>query len=308
MRAISAIMQLSCRFSIREEMRKVFLIGLLLPLLVSCMDDDFVDYAARDEQLISEYLEENNITAERDASGVYYQIITKGDGDPIGVDHSQDDVVTFSFVGSTLDGKDFADSEGKNMTSNLSTLFYGFQIGLSKINRLGEVKVFIPSQLCVNPYGYLCGPQNTVMIYNLKVDRDQADIDNDIIASYLAENQIEATKDESGLYYTIDDEGEGESVITDYSKINVSYVGTFLNGTEFDKGVTVDKYGNYMPLNKLIEAWRIGLPKLKKGGSATFYCPSQLAYGSSDKHDNDGNVTIPGNSILIFKVDVIDFK
>jgi len=278
-------------------MKKVVLFGMLLPLLVSCMkEEEYVDYTAVDEKIISEYLQENNIDAERDASGLYYTVINEGTGDAIGADETQDDKVTFSYKGTLINGNEYNDSEGKNITNYLSQLPYGFQIGLSKINKQGEITLYIPSLLCRDPYGYSAGPENTVMIYELKVDRDQDDIDEDIIAAYLEENNItDAIRDESGLYYRIITEGEGPNV-PENALIDVSYIGKLLDGTTFDEGTL-----NNQPLVNLIPAWKIGIPKLKKGSNAIFYCPSQMAYGSQEQEK------IPANSVLVFDINVINF-
>lgn len=282
-------------------MKKLALLTLLLPLLAGCMKDDFVDYTIVDEEIISEYLTENNIQAERDPSGLYYKIINEGTGAPIGDDVTQDDKVTFSFKGYLTNGSVFADTEGENITQYLSQILLGFRIGLPKINREGEIHLYVPSGLAYGSSGNSGVPANSVVIFEVKVDRDQADIDEDVLAAYLEENSIVAESDESGLYYQIHEEGEGDNV-SEYSSIDATYEGTLLDGTMFDEGTV----SNFL-LSGAIEAWRIGIPKLKKGGSATFYCPSQLAYGHIPQVDNDGEVKIPANSILVFNVTIVDF-
>ncbi|TRX71375.1 FKBP-type peptidyl-prolyl cis-trans isomerase [Carboxylicivirga sp. M1479] len=290
-------------------MRKVAVLALLLPLLASCMKDEYVDYTVVDEKIISEYLAARpEINAERDASGLYYEILEMGEGAPIGEDNTQDDKVTFSFTSETIDGVSFYDNE-KNHTSNLSTLPYSFQIGLSQINKEGEITLYSPSLLCRDAYGYIYGKENTVMIYHINVKKDQSEIDDAIISTYLAENQIEAVKDESGIYYEIIEEGDEEALpITSTSAVKVSYVGTFLDGgEEFDSGETLDQYGNYMAVTGFIEGWRTMLPMLKKGSKVVLYCPSQLAYGSNDQYDTTtGKITMEGNSILVFDMHVLD--
>ncbi|MBK3518975.1 FKBP-type peptidyl-prolyl cis-trans isomerase [Carboxylicivirga marina] len=284
-------------------MRKLVLFALILPLLASCMKDDYVDYTIVDEEIISEYIENNNIVAERHASGLYYQIIDQGSGEPIGADDNVDDKVTFSFKGYLTDGEVFTDSEGENITQYLSRLLYGFQIGLPNINREGEIHLYIPSGLAFGSNGANGVPANSVVIFEIKVDRDQDDIDADILAAHIIENQIMAEQDEeSGLYYEILVEGEGENV-HENAIIDVSYKGSLLNGEVFDEGTL-----SYSNLSGLIEAWQIGVPKLKKGGKGIFYCPSQMCYGSSTRYDNEGEVSIPANSILIFEIEVVNFR
>ena len=283
------------------RMKKVLILAMLLPLLAGCLkDDEYVDYEALDEEIISEYLATNNIEAERHSSGLYYKVIEQGEGASIGDDADTDDKVTFSFNSETITGTSFYD-EDKNHTANLSELPYAFQIGMSQINKEGEIILYSPSQLCRNAYGYIYGEENTVMVYHIKIDRDQSEIDEEIISAYLTNNNIEAERDESGLYYEILTEGEGDNV-TSSSRIDASYKGSLLNGDVFDEGTL-----SSTSVSGLIEAWKIGVPLLKKGSKARFYCPSQMCYGSSPRYDNEGNVTIPGNSILIFEISMVNF-
>jgi FKBP-type peptidyl-prolyl cis-trans isomerase len=47
---------------------------------------------------------------------------------------------------------------------------------------------------------------------------------------------------------------------------------------------------------------------MKKGGKATFYCPSQMAYGHTPRVDSKtGKENIPANSILIFEITLNNF-
>ncbi|MCG8581652.1 MAG: FKBP-type peptidyl-prolyl cis-trans isomerase [Bacteroidales bacterium] len=284
-------------------MRKIFLFTMLLPLLAGCLnDDDYVDYAALDEEIISEYLTTNNIVAERHSSGLYYKVINPGIGDEIGDEDNTDEKVTFSFTSKTINGKDIYEDD-KNHTSYLSTLPFGFQIGMSQINKQGEMILYTPSQLCRDAYGNIYGEKNTVMIYHINTKRDQSEIDEEIIAEFISENQINASRDESGLYIEIIEEGEGENVPKE-SWIDVSFKGSFLNDEVFTEGTV-----SSAALTGFIEAWQVGIPLLKKGSKAILYCPSQMCYGSSDRYNSEtGEVSIPGNSILIYEIEVVNFR
>ena len=122
-------------------------------------------------------------------------------------------------------------------------------------------------------------------------DKEQLEIDLAIIDTYLAENQINAVPDPSGLRYVIHEAGTGISpLVTDV--VNVDYIGKFLtDGTIFDQNEDIE-----FRLSSLIEGWQIGFPLLKEGGVATLYLPSVLAYG---KNPPPG---IPANANLIFDV------
>lgn len=113
-----------------------------------------------------------------------------------------------------------------------------------------------------------------------------------------------ATKHCSGMYYQIKSAGAGADVTT-CSYVTVNYKGLLTNGTVFDQ-TTTTPYSN--TLARLIEGWKKGIPLIKKGGSITLYVPPTLAYGPEDQKDAAGNVVIPGNSILIFDVQLVDVQ
>ena len=101
---------------------------------------------------------------------------------------------------------------------------------------------------------------------------------------------------ESGLQYTILNEGEGQK-ITAADTVIVNYKGTFTDGKEFDANDSTE-----FPVNRVISGWTEGLQLLGKGGKAMFYIPSELGYGPR------GNQSIPGYSTLVFEVEVLDVK
>ena len=123
-----------------------------------------------------------------------------------------------------------------------------------------------------------------------------------MIADYLAAQNISARKHGSGLYYYISQQGTGDSP-NNCSSIVINYTGHLASGSKFDEGKNVA-----FTLGSLIEGWKIGLPLIQKGGKIKLYIPPSLGYGSSDIRDNNGNVVIPANSMLIFDITLLDFQ
>ena len=120
-----------------------------------------------------------------------------------------------------------------------------------------------------------------------------------LVKDYLTANNITATEHCSGLFYAIDVAGTGASPDV-CSFITATYVGKLTNGTVFDQSPP----GQYLQieLSKLIKGWINGLPFIKAGGKIRLYIPPTLGYGSADQKDQNGNVVIPGNSVIIFDV------
>jgi len=136
------------------------------------------------------------------------------------------------------------------------------------------------------------------------------------IESYIEENNLDADRTESGLFYVIEEEGSGAQV-EQGDKISVNYTGYVLDGTVFDTSVeskakeanTYDENRPYEPFTfnvgegMVIPGWDEGLQLLKKGSKAKLLIPSPLAYGPSQR----GAVIVP-NSILVFDVEVTDVE
>lgn len=127
--------------------------------------------------------------------------------------------------------------------------------------------------------------------FNEQLTKDLAAID-----SYLAANNIVAQTDPDGLirYVLHADAPEGNRATID-SCVTANYAGKLLsNGQEFDRGTNIS-----FPLNGVIDGWKIGIPLLNVGDSATLYIPSGLGYGYYGFEPD-----IPSNANLIFHVSV----
>ena len=119
------------------------------------------------------------------------------------------------------------------------------------------------------------------------------------LQSYLTSKSITATQDPGGFFYTITAPGTGVNP-TINSTVTVRYTGKLLDGSIFDSNNTPT--GISFGLSQVIKGWQLGVPLIKKGGSINLYLPPSLAYGCS------GSGPIPGNSPLIFAIELVDVK
>lgn len=121
---------------------------------------------------------------------------------------------------------------------------------------------------------------------------NQAETDDELIRKYLAENNLEATRTASGLYYLVQEQGSGPFP-TMSSRVRVVYKGYLLDGTVFDE---TDPAGLEFDMAGLIRGWQEGLTFFREGGRGKLFVPSHLGYGAQQV----GN--IPPNSVLIFDI------
>jgi len=124
---------------------------------------------------------------------------------------------------------------------------------------------------------------------------DYSEINEEQINEYLAANNLQSQKTDSGLHYIIENQGDGEQP-TASSNVTVAYKGYFLDGTVFDQS---DAEGISFGLNQVIEGWTEGIPLFNEGGTGVLLVPAHLGYGSFDYS------TIPGGSVLVFDINLI---
>lgn len=129
-------------------------------------------------------------------------------------------------------------------------------------------------------------------------EEEQLAKDIELIEQYLADNNLQAERTLSGLFYIVDKEGNGNFPATN-SQVTVRYTGYFLDGKIFDQST---EFGVTFNLQGVIRGWTEGIPKFSVGGEGKLLIPSKLGYGPNDRQG------IPANSVLIFDVKLLDIN
>ncbi|MGD8779950.1 MAG: FKBP-type peptidyl-prolyl cis-trans isomerase [Ignavibacteria bacterium] len=120
---------------------------------------------------------------------------------------------------------------------------------------------------------------------------------------FLAENK---TKEgvialPSGLQYKVIKEGTG-SKPKKTDKVKVNYMGTLIDGTEFDNSYKRGEPISF-ELGSVIKGWTEGLQLMPVGSKYMFYIPANLAYG-----ENRRSEIIGPNACLIFEVELLEIE
>ena len=178
--------------------------------------------------------------------------------------------------------------------STLKLNFNLFKQGL--INGLNNSKIQMTPQEA-NEYinKVMNARQEIVMMKQFGKNKEAGD-------KFLAENGKKpgVVTTASGLQYEVIKKGTGP-VPTATDQVKVHYVGTLLDGTEFDSSIKRNEPAMF-PVNQVIPGWTEGLQLMPVGSKYKFYIPQNLAYGSK------GARGIEPLSTLVFEVELLSIE
>lgn len=138
--------------------------------------------------------------------------------------------------------------------------------------------------------------------YMFMLQREKVKPEIDAGTKFLEENKKrpEVKTTASGLQYEVLREGTGPKPLASDS-VTCNYVGTLLNGTEFDNSYKRGQPITF-PLHGVIPGWTEGLQLMPVGSKYKFYVPYTLGYGEF------GYGAIPGGATLVFEIELLGIK
>ena len=142
-----------------------------------------------------------------------------------------------------------------------------------------------------------CSKQQT----GLAQYKKQAAIDDKIVANYIQANGLDSAKkvsDTAGVYYIVLQKGQGGDLYTSSTYVTVGDTGRVLGQTT--PFYQTDSFHPSYQLSQVILGWRLGIPKVQRGGVVRLLIPSRYAYGPYPQPDYG----LPANAILDFNIRV----
>ena len=116
---------------------------------------------------IEQYLEENNLTAERTEDDLFYIIEEEGNGEFPDINNS----VTVDYHGYFTNGDVFDSSveRGTPATFPLTSVIQGWRLGIPLFSKGGKGVLLIPSHLAYGEAGNPGIPSNSVIIFDVNL-------------------------------------------------------------------------------------------------------------------------------------------
>ena len=282
-----------------------------MALLMGCAEDESCSpvNVADEITTIEDYLTQNGINAQQTGSGLYYEITEQGSG----ATAKFGDIVTLEVEGFLLDGRKFESTidRGDNLgplPAGQGGLLAGLSEGITLLNEGAKATLVVPSSLafgCDGSQGTIIGP-NEILVFEMEmlvvcVEGSGSVQEQQKLETYLEDNNITTTITASGLQYVITEAGTGDELVNG-DIIEVEYEGRLLDGNVFDSSIDVDPPFSFtLGQGQVIDGWDEGFALLRVGDKATFFIPSQLAYGCLGISQGP----IDGSETLIFTVEVL---
>lgn len=147
-------------------MHKLAILFSLITIVsfTACKEQD-----EKDQDLIEQYIEDNNLVTEVTAEGIHYIITEAGQGERPNITS----IIEVHYEGFTLQDEKFDSSydRGQSQEFPLANLIQGWQIGLQLIEEGGSITLIIPSAYAYGnnpPPGGIIG-RNEVLLFNLEL-------------------------------------------------------------------------------------------------------------------------------------------
>ncbi|WP_291856427.1 FKBP-type peptidyl-prolyl cis-trans isomerase [Marinilabilia sp.] len=306
---------------------RLLLMLFAFSLFTQCDKDEMSEIEKRqkeDDQKINDYLAENDISAQKHRSGLYYLEIEEN---PDNKKVSEGDIIYAKYTVSTLDGDDLdvdTDTIVVFEHGSGSLVPEGLDIGCGLMHKGEKLRFFIPSVLVFNRYS---NPDfklesGSILVCDLEVvdiqgKDERLEEEKELIANYIETNKIESLKEfANGLYFkklTAQDQGSRPD---DGDIVKVHFERRYLDGTIHFSTFHNNPVSVQLGKNA-VEGLEEGIKLLKPGERGLLIFPSELGFGAGIQvipHELKNELTEDGYlsntpepfSPLVYEIELLD--
>jgi FKBP-type peptidyl-prolyl cis-trans isomerase FkpA len=154
-----------------NKIKQLFLLVCIAGCFAACKKDSAENFDAEaqyqaDTTAIRAFVKANNIDAKKDASGVFYQVLSPGTGDVTPTSTSK---ITAAYEGRLLNGTVF-DSAASFGPFTFNQVITGWGIGLPYIKKGGKIRLIIPSYFGYGNQAVGTLPANAILDFTITLN------------------------------------------------------------------------------------------------------------------------------------------
>ena len=148
-------------------MKNILSALLVLTLFIACSKEKEanIDYVAKNEQEIKDYIAKNNLIAQRSNTGLYYIITEPGTG----TQPTASSNVTVAYKGYFTNGTVFDQSSAAGVSFGLNEVIRGWTEGIPYFKAGGNGMLLIPSHLGYGSSSRGPIPGGSVLLFDVKL-------------------------------------------------------------------------------------------------------------------------------------------
>ncbi len=120
---------------------------------------------ARNQQEIEDYLEAEDLTAQKTSTGLHYIITEEGSG----ANPTATSTVEVNYKGYLLNGSIFDQSTIPTEIDLSGNIISGFKEGMTYVKEGGKITLILPAKLAYGPFGSSRIPPNSVIAFDIEL-------------------------------------------------------------------------------------------------------------------------------------------
>ena len=143
----------------------------------------------------------------------------------------------------------------------------------------------------------------SMLILACSSDDENLGPEQEQVSSYIRAKKLVVTDSSTaGLKFILTKVNSAGAVLKNGQTVNVNYVGKFIAGKKIDTTFDSGNFGFTLGAGQVVEGFDKGIAKMRVGEKATLIFLSSLGYGSN------GQSSIPGNTPLLFEIEVVSAR
>ncbi|MCC5940683.1 MAG: FKBP-type peptidyl-prolyl cis-trans isomerase [Balneolaceae bacterium] len=268
----------------------------LILLLTGCLDSsesEFERQVREADEMILNYLETNNIEAEKQQSGIYIEKLHENqDGKQVVEGHIVGILYTMTHLEGDYEVEAHEDSLNplrfsNSLQGNYHSIYpAGLNYEIGKMREGEKYRFFIPSYQAFESYShkdFFDAYSHFIIeteLVEVKTEDEIYEEERASILNYIEEHQLEAASYPNSLFHIVLEEGDGDHPSSS-SQVTLHFSRKYLDGTVIEQTTDDEPLSANLNGSQLVRGFEDGVLLMREGEKAKLIMPSKLAFGKS---------------------------